>query len=326
MFYRGKAMNYKLILSIFLFLSILTTTDLTAINPEINLEVYGINKAIAQKIEQNFRTVVKTANADYQNQTLLNGLINLCSANCYHTLKSFLTDNKLKFQNPKYELEVLIREHRGYQIRNVEVLLNASDSENFIFDFDLSGLICDVRCSLWNTYNGYDLEPIISNKDQKIIEKFLEEYRTAFYNKDEKKIAEMINPDAIMIIGRVKRTKSHQLEIPDPEDVELYVRDKPEYLSKLKEIFSNNKHIDLHFDLIEIRQHHQCPELFGISLLQRWHSIGTEYKDLGWLFLLFNSQDKEKPVIEFRCWHPRKESNEHFGLENLRIIHIDSGL
>ena len=45
-------------------------------------------------------------------------------------------------------------------------------------------------------------------------------------------------------------------------------------------------------------------DIFGVRLLQEYHS--TTYGDIGYLFLMVDLRDTQRPVIHVRAWQPDK--------------------
>jgi hypothetical protein len=81
---------------------------------------------------------------------------------------------------------------------------------------------------------------------------------------------------------------------------------KQEYLQNLRTVFDKNGFIDVKFDGIKITQHPRYPEVYGINLKQSWKSPG--YGDDGYLFLMIDFKDENKPVIHVRAWQPYLET------------------
>lgn len=287
----------------------------------IYVETYGTNLEIGNRIKRNIQRMIDIINSPYSNRTQLNRLRNICTENGIRAFSNLIRRNHIRFEQNEYHTELIALENTGFQVRDLEVKLNVknnnvSTKEYLIFDFDKRGKINDVRYSLWNKYCLYRISPLVSNKETKLIGKFLEDYQTAFINKNIERIDSLFKEETIIIVGNVKIDTIHD-ESGSQEVATLYSRTKEKYLKRLKEIvFKQNKYVIPIFELIEIARHEIYPEIFGISLLQHWHS--SIYNDCGWLFLLFNLSDKTNPIIQLRRWSPKlKDSDEHFGFKNI---------
>ena len=84
-------------------------------------------------------------------------------------------------------------------------------------------------------------------------------------------------------------------------------------LKNLQKAFDKNKWIDVRFTEIgshgdgdpgmAVTRSTENPNIYGVRLRQEWHS--STYSDVGYLFLLWDFTDEEKPVIHIRTWQPQ---------------------
>ena len=51
-------------------------------------------------------------------------------------------------------------------------------------------------------------------------------------------------------------------------------------------------------------RHHKIPEIYGVKLKQKWQS--DSYSDTGYLFLMIDFINPDKPLIHVRTWQPEK--------------------
>ena len=86
------------------------------------------------------------------------------------------------------------------------------------------------------------------------------------------------------------------------QKVNYTVQSKEQYINKLTRIFKNNRRINVEFDHISVVMHGAKKNIYGVTLHQKWQT--SSYSDEGWLFLLWDFNDPEKPQIHVRTWQP----------------------
>ena len=57
-------------------------------------------------------------------------------------------------------------------------------------------------------------------------------------------------------------------------------------------------------DDIEIKQHKKFPSVYGVNMMQGWNT--SRYSDEGYLLLVVDFSDDDKPLIHVRTWQPDK--------------------
>ncbi len=91
---------------------------------------------------------------------------------------------------------------------------------------------------------------------------------------------------------------------------------KDTYLKHLKNSFASKEFINIRFASNEVRKLGKGGELYAIQISQEYYS--SNYGDKGYLFLMVDINDPEKPIIKVRTWQPEKDPNfgiygpEHF--------------
>lgn len=203
---------------------------------------------------------------------------------------------------------------RGYEASNIAVeMLPLNDSykearnQEVTLSFDRRGRISDFVISMGvhqystlmknaKTLDDYD-------KRMQILH-FVEQFRTAYCQKDKKLLDDFFSDDALIITGRVRKRKS--VEMGMTPEVEYIKQTKKQYLSRLFKMFDNPKmYINVVFDDIEIEHDSKNPTWYGVTLRQEWNS--TTYSDVGTLFLLWDFTDEDAPQIYVRTWQPLKD-------------------
>ncbi|MBQ7622776.1 MAG: nuclear transport factor 2 family protein [Bacteroidales bacterium] len=215
---------------------------------------------------------------------------------------------------------------RGYELRNIEVELfplddsyMGSKTQEVCIEFSPYGKITDFNFAIeQNQYMQIFREGTkVEDFDQRMqILHYLEQFRTAYNQKNIIFMDAVFSDDALIITGKViKRVKS---EVPLPPEIEYTRQSKAQYLANLKKCFDRNSYINVVFDDIKVLKHGSKPNYYGVTLTQHWNS--SNYSDEGILFLVWDFSDEDAPKIHVRTWQPiETPSGEIFTLENFKI-------
>ena len=152
---------------------------------------------------------------------------------------------------------------------------------------------------------------------------FLENYQTAYALKRLDYISSIFDDDAVIITGTVTHAPAKKVSNGDIQgmafgnDIIKYNRHtKDSYLRQLKNSFASKEYINLRFASNDVRKLGKGGELYAIQISQEYYS--SNYGDKGYLFLMVDINDPEKPIIKVRTWQPEKDPNfgiygpEHF--------------
>ena len=199
------------------------------------------------------------------------------------------------------------------QLRSVPMAFSFKNSvkkftENVVFFFDENQKIHDVIFALGTkTFNE-----VMDKKDwtthQKItLINFMEQYKTAYALKRLKYIESIFSDDALIIVGRVIRnTKQLDENYRKNRIVKMNRYTKKQFIKHLQHSFKSKEYINLKFEDIEFKRSGRGEGLFGIKVKQ--HYVSSNYADQGYLFLLVDLRESEKPIIHVRTWQPRKNA------------------
>lgn len=145
---------------------------------------------------------------------------------------------------------------------------------------------------------------------------FLEDYKTAFALKDLDYIKNVFDDNAVIIIGKVVSRAGRK-----PGDVGVQMSDrvykyakytKDEYIKNLAYSFASQEFINIRFANNDVVKLGNGGEVYGIQIKQDYYS--SSYGDTGYLFLMVDLNNPDKPIIKVRTWQPEKDPN--FGLIN----------
>jgi len=228
------------------------------------------------------------------------------------------------------ERNLIKRMDRNYEVRgiplNVLTNKNTYKQEEGVLILTPEGIIDDVYFGLeTDQYNKFlkDGIPVKEFRRRSVILNFVEKYRTAYNRKDIQYIEDFFSEGAIIIVGKViekQKEKNDLIERGlDKKLVELIRKNKTEYIKSLRDVFKKNKEIKVGFNDIEIYQHPKYERIYGVTLLQNWWS--TTYPDQGYLFLMIDFKDENRPMIHVRSWQPKEftPEKEVIGLGNFDL-------
>jgi len=209
--------------------------------------------------------------------------------------------------------------HVPLQIKPVGETFGMDKIQEAIVEFNSRGVVTDFRLTL-SSQSGLDLDRcgVADIENEHIIKRQLEQFRTAYNQKDAATIEAMFSDDALIITGRVVQRRSVGDRLAMTPKVEYTRQTKQQYIKNLKLAFARNKWIDVKFDIPAKGQGGPCNwidrtrkldkngqpmNFYGVRLVQHWKS--SNYSDDGYLFLLWEfPKDGSDPIIHVRTWQP----------------------
>ena len=213
----------------------------------------------------------------------------------------------------------------GYQIRNIPLVLkpvnstDVSEDEDYqeaVASFDKQGNLVSFYLSIsMNLYMNVvrESKEVTDLRRRQLILDYVEQFRTAYNQKDLDFLEAVFSDDALIITGKVIKRTADGIRLPDK--IEYKKQTKKEYLSRLAVVFQNNKQIRVTFDEIEVMRHPAHKDFYGVTLHQGYSS--DRYHDDGYLFLLWDFRNEDYPQIHVRTWQP--DSYNPDGKGNRRI-------
>lgn len=191
-------------------------------------------------------------------------------------------------------------------------------------ELDLKGTVTDFRFTLENNSksmmlrDGENVTMVL--EEQMIIQKFMDRFATAYCQKDLPALKQIFSDDAIIITGNV--VTSRESSVPR---ITYKKQNKEEYLNNLARAFARNKFVDVKFFGLdkttkgyEITRSRKNPDFYGVQAYQEWRS--SNYNDDGYVFLLWDFTDKERPVIHVRTWQPNKFAGQELPEDEIFTI------
>lgn len=279
------------------------------------------NKALVQTMESNLSMVLTEINKAQREDRLLNLESLPMNDFASGTLKE-LWANIHFYCDDDYVVERLWNFSNGtFMARQIPLIIIPQGEEfgigtfqEAVVEFDSKGMIIDFQFAL-DAALGESMErggDAVDLEHRFMILKYCDRFRTAYNTKNMKFLRQVFSDDALIITGSVVGEKKK--EIPDPlPSIRYKKQNKEEYLKNLQKAFDKNKWIDVRFTEIgshgdgdpgmAVTRSTENPNIYGVRLRQEWHS--STYSDVGYIFLLWDFTDEEKPVIHIRTWQPQ---------------------
>lgn len=213
-------------------------------------------------------------------------------------------------------VEPVIRTYDGgYQVRNIP--LESLDEKGnpvykeLVIDLDDSGKITRVNKAIEaNLYrkimqSGSQVSDL---RQRQLILNYVEDFRTAYEKKDIDFLEMVFSDDALIITGKVIQRKKGERGIQMKPEITYTKYSKKEYLDRLRtHVFPNTRTIDVTFGTVEVVKHPSIEGYFGVLVRQGYKSVfksGAVYEDDGYLFMLWDFRDENRPQIHVRTWQP----------------------
>ena len=201
----------------------------------------------------------------------------------------------------------------GYQVQNIPLMMKPTGEREFgedeyqeaVISFDKQGNVesfyLSISMNLYMNVIKSNLELTDLRRRQLILD-YVEQFRTAYNQKDINFLNQVFSDDALIITGKVITTK--HAEGFTSQKIQYNKQSKEQYIKNLKGVFARNSYIKVTFDEIQVMRHPVNPNFYGVTLLQGWTS--GKYHDDGYLFLLWDFTNESAPQIHVRTWQPDK--------------------
>lgn len=231
-----------------------------------------------------------------------------------------LWDNEHFMCQDEEVVEVCITTKAGYQVRNIPIVVFPNESgsktgyQEVVMNFDRKGNITTFNYAINPELYSNLVKKYTQNKNYEVtdidervqIVNFVEQFRTAYNQKDMNFLQKIFSDDALIITGHVVKAKTRDVDIRP--QVVYKKQDKGQYLSNLKRAFDITKYIKVNFDELTIVSHPTQKGIYGVTVKQNWNT--NRYSDEGYVFMLWDFKNPKKPVIHVRTWQPTYLDNE----------------
>ena len=270
------------------------------------------NDALRQKMEHNIARILDEINAAQAADRNLNFAAMGVNTDVQRSM-AMLWENTPFLCTDDEIVEHCITTGSGYQIRNIPLMMkptaerafNEEEYQEAVISFDKQGNVSSFYLSIsMNLYMNViksNLELTDLRRRQMILD-YVEQFRTAYHQKDLQFLNQVFSDDALIITGKVIMQK--HAEGFTSQKIEYNKQSKREYINKLRRIFQNARYFKVTFDEIEVMRHPTNPNFYGVTLLQGY--TNNNYHDDGYLFLLWDFTNENQPQIHVRTWQPDK--------------------
>ena len=206
----------------------------------------------------------------------------------------------------------------AYQVRNIPIYYKNGESDEYsyqsvVLEFDLTGKIIDLYCSIpEHDIKRADGSVVTDFRHKEQINRLINRYYTAYYNKDVNVIEKLFSEDAMIVMGKTLKYYKAEGKTYANHSIEYSVQNKNQYLAKLRKIFQKNSFINIKFDNVSIVQSKANPKFFGVRLNQYWkvsNNFNAGYYDEGCLFFIIDFTNEEQPEVWVRTWQPFQDAN-----------------
>lgn len=290
------------------------------------------NSAVKEKIERTLSRILTEVNtAQIEKRTLR--FSNLGISDRVESSLSLLWENTPFICADSEITEHCLTTKNGYQIRNIPLMMKPINSTDIsddeyqeaVADFDINGNMesfhVAISMNLYMNVIKSNLELTDLRRRQLILD-YVEQFRTAYNLKDINFLNQVFSDDALIITGKVVKQKPMD-NIQLPDKIVYTKQGKKEYISKLSQIFRNNKQIKVTFDEIQVMRHASNTNIYGVTLHQGYSA--DRYHDDGYIFILWDFTDESAPTIHVRTWQPdmfngrKLDKDDIFGLSDFEI-------
>ena len=307
----------KSVLTCLLLLSLLPAVQAANVSVTIRTdEGFDNSHGIVQTMEQNLSRILSEINTAYDDgrrivftQLPMNEFTKKTLAALWDNVHFNIDDTEV--------VERCWTMKNGYMMRQIPLIMhpvNGTDGEGdykeATVEFDKNGLITDFRF-VFDSQLYESMErcgSVVELERELQILQYCDRFATAYSTKDMKYLQQVFSDDALIITGKVVQTRKS--EIGGGSQKVIYNRqNKKQYLTNLAKAFKANEYIKVTFTKIgeggrcgAVSRSAADPNCYGVRLHQAWRS--SNYTDDGYLFLLWDFNDPNRPVIHVRTWQP----------------------
>lgn len=284
------------------------STEISAVSVTIS---DGIdNYALKEKMENAISRILNEVNSAQAAHRSLNFYAMGVNSRVQQSM-SMLWENSPFVCTDEEIVEHCITTGSGYQIRNIPLMMKPTGERVFgedeyqeaVISFDRQGNVesfyLSISMNLYMNVIKSNLELTDLRRRQMILD-YVEQFRTAYNQKDIKFLNQVFCEDALIITGKVIMQRHPEGFMS--QKIRYNKQSKQQYITNLTKVFQHSHYIRVSFDEIEVMRHPTNPNFYGVTLHQGWTS--NTYHDEGYLFLLWDFRNEYAPEIHVRTWQP----------------------
>ncbi len=293
------------------FFAIVTVKAQEGVKLEIVDGLY--NDALKAKMERSASRLLTEINAAYNDNRALN-LVNLGLSDGAVSGLAALWENVHFYCDDSEVVQSCLTVGNTYQVRQIPLMIKPQgetlddEYQEAVINFDATGKITRFNFTLsTNVYQNVMKKgktvTEVSRRQQ--ILSYVEQFRTAYNEKDTVFLENIFSEDALIITGTVTKVKKTDGMGISYNKVTYKKQNKQQYISNLKRSFASNSWINVLFEDVKVVKHPnpQMEGFYGVTVRQKY-SNSRGYSDDGYLFLLWDFRDKDNVQIHVRTWQP----------------------
>lgn len=268
-----------------------------SINNNLNFILQSIQQKNYQNIQssftneawQEFQKIIKLGNAQIMSSDNQN-------------IKLDTLDNKIIVRPIKIQ----------FKFNNNKRVFN----ENLVLIFNETGKIERLHLGLNEIAIQSIKEKKYAHKEEQLLINSMETYKTAYFLKDIDFLKAIFDENAYIIVGKVLNIhkKNDGLKKNNNQNVQLFQQSKKDFLAGLQRVFNSNEFVNIDFEKSLVSKLKANSTIFGINIKQNYYS--ASYGDQGYLFLLMDLKELNKPIIKVRTWQPLTDTIPPIDIQN----------
>ena len=228
------------------------------------------NNMVKVKMENAIENILNEVNAAQSDHRSLNFYVMGVNQQVQRSMASLWENTP--FLCPDDEIvEHCITTGTGYQVRNIPLMMKPTGEREFnedeyqeaVISFDKQGNVASFYlCISMNLYMNViksNLELTDLRRRQMILD-YVEQFRTAYNQKDINFLNQIFGEDALIITGNVITQKHPEGFMT--QKVRYNKQNKQQYLNNLRRVFKLTKYLKVSFDDIEVMIHPTNPNFF----------------------------------------------------------------
>lgn len=298
---------------------------LTVISLALSLQAYSVdvtitdgidNPAVKSRMENAIARILNEVNAAQAGGRNLNFYAMGVNTHVQQSM-AMLWENTPFVCTDEEIIEHGITTGTGYQVRNIPLMMKPTGEREFnedeyqeaVISFDRQGNVesfyLSISMNLYMNVIKSNLE-LTDLRRREIILDYVEQFRTAYNQKDINFLNQVFSDDALIITGKVITQKHPEGYMT--QKIQYNKQSKQQYIKNLSRVFAYAKYIRVTFDEIEVMRHPTNPNFYGVTLHQGYTS--NTYHDDGYVFLLWDFRNENAPEIHVRTWQPDEISGK----------------
>lgn len=280
------------------------------------------DKNVQNAIEKNTSNLLNAINSCYETHKNINFANIRISEACKESIQERVNESNLHFaeKGSMHVQSTYVKSKQTYEIR-IPLTNDKNTVTLYTVSFNASGNIEEFYKSrkTENLTNGLKYAEL-SEKEEGYIMTFLTQLNHAYNEGNMDFLRKVYSEDALIIVGNVVKQKPSDIHPIEESKIYYYRRTTEEYLRNLQSVYSNNSKVLYQYEYNVEKDVFQHPNpkyrnYVGVQVHQKFSS--DHYSDDGWIFLLWDFSDSEKPTIEIRTWQPGEYVNSRSDVLNL---------